>query len=75
MRKLNEQPREVEPVALSIEETCKATGLGRSTIYREMNEGRLRSFKAGRRRMFSPEAIREWRNRLEHQAADPGRAA
>ena len=69
MRKTNEPPRDVEPVALSIEETCKATGLGRSTIYREINEGRLRSFRAGRRRMFSPEAIREWRNRLEREAS------
>ena len=63
------QPRQIEPVGLSIEETIRATGLGRTSIYKEIAEGRLRSFKIGRRRFVSPEALTRWRNEYENAAA------
>jgi excisionase family DNA binding protein len=61
--------RPVAPVALSIDETIRATGLGRSTIYQEMAAGRLKSFKIGRRRFVSPEALTQWRAAHENAAA------
>jgi excisionase family DNA binding protein len=52
--------RRVEPVGLSIEEIVDATGLGRSSIYKEIAAGRLRTFKVGRRRFATPQALRQW---------------
>ena len=63
------QPRQIQPVGLSIEETIRATGLGRTSIYKEIAEGRLKSYKIGRRRFVSPEALREWRAAYEAAAA------
>ncbi|MCF7979734.1 MAG: helix-turn-helix domain-containing protein [Chromatiaceae bacterium] len=59
--------RAIEPIALSIEEVGKATGLGRTALYKEMQEGRLRSYKIGRRRFVAPEALQEWAH--AHQSA------
>jgi len=65
---MKKQPRQIDPVALSIEEVIRATGLGRTSIYKEIAEGRLKSFKIGRRRFCAPEALREWRNEYEAAA-------
>ena len=45
------------PRLLSIRETADALGVGRSTIYTEMDAGRLRSVKVGRRRLIPSDAI------------------
>lgn len=50
----------VAPVALSVEDTMRAAGLSRQTIYDEINAGRLRSFKVGHRRLISPAALAQW---------------
>ncbi len=58
-------------VALSIKQTCAVTNLTPPTIYAEINAGRLRSFKVGRRRLVGLEALREWqRNRLAEQTGE-----
>jgi excisionase family DNA binding protein len=44
----------------SIPETMEATGLSRQTLYNEINNGRLKTFKVGRRRMVSHAAIELW---------------
>lgn len=55
------QTAETTPsLALPIAKAMQATGLGRNSIYDEINSGRLRSFRVGRRRLVSEEAIREW---------------
>ena len=43
----------------SITEAAKALGLGRTSIYALINEGRLESIKIGRRRLVKVESIRQ----------------
>jgi len=38
----------------------EVTGLGRNSIYEEINAGRLLSFRVGRRRFVSEQAILNW---------------
>lgn len=54
-----------DKIAYTIKEACEATGVGRSTIYELMSEGRLRKVKLGTRTLiprselealFAPEA-------------------
>ena len=44
----------------SIPEVMQSTGLSRSTIYQEIANGALKTFKVGRRRLVSPTALRAW---------------
>ena len=48
----------MEPLAISINDTAKALGLGRTTIYAMIADGRLEAFKLGRRRLVKAESIR-----------------
>lgn len=54
--------------AYDIKSFCKAYSVSRSFVYLEMAAGRLKSFKAGRRRLISREAAEEWRRRLEEKS-------
>ena len=58
------------PMALSIPEAAQAVGVGRSTIYSEINAGNLRVLKVGDRSLIEPTELRRW---LRHQAPS-GRA-
>ena len=40
-----------EPEAISVDETCRVTGLGRSKIYELLADGTLSSVKVGKRRL------------------------
>lgn len=42
----------------SISEAARALGLGRTSIYALINEGRLETIKIGRRRLVKVESIR-----------------
>ena len=42
---------------LSIDEAATALGIGRTAFYHELANGRLRSFKVGRRRLIPASAI------------------
>jgi excisionase family DNA binding protein len=55
----------VSKLAFTVEEACEAVGLGRSYIYEAMSNGRLRSFKAGRRRLVSRAALVEFISAME----------
>jgi excisionase family DNA binding protein len=46
--------------ALSIKEFSRRNGIGRTTVYKEIKEGRLRTKKVGRRRLISCEEERRW---------------
>jgi excisionase family DNA binding protein len=59
----------IQPIGLSIDEVSQATGLGRSTIYKEIAEGRLRTYKVGRRRLATPQAVEAWAKAHEARIA------
>jgi len=48
----------MQPFTSSISETAKALGLGRTSIYALINEGRLETIKIGRRRLVKVDSIR-----------------
>ena len=64
-----------QAVALnSIKDIVARTGLSRSTIYEEMDSGRLRSVKVGRRRLITGSALIDYIDNLT-EASTPGRSA
>lgn len=48
----------METLAVSINDTAKALGLGRGSIYAMISDGRLEAFKLGRRTLVKAESIR-----------------
>lgn len=48
------------PLLHDIPEVAATTRLARSTVYREMKAGRLRSVKVGARRLIPHEALLDW---------------
>ena len=50
----------MEKLAYSIPEVVAATGLGRTSVYSEMDSGRLASVKVGKRRLITVEALKAW---------------
>jgi excisionase family DNA binding protein len=48
----------LEPLVLSIADTAKALGLGRTSIYAMIEDGRLDAIKLGSRRLVTTESIR-----------------
>lgn len=49
----------MEPVTISITGAAKALGLGRTTIYSLIAEGRLETVTLGRRRLIKTASIRQ----------------
>jgi excisionase family DNA binding protein len=49
---------DMEPLAISIGETAKVLGLGRTSIYAMIGDGRLQAFKLGRRTLIKTASIR-----------------
>lgn len=52
-------------LSYTIEETSKITGLGRTRLYEELNSGRLKGVKAGRRTLIPHANIIQWLDDLE----------
>ena len=48
----------MEPVTISISGAAKALGLGRTTIYSLISEGRLETIKLGRRHLIKTASIK-----------------
>ena len=48
----------MDPLAISINETAKVLGLGRTSIYVMIGDGRLETFKLGRRTLVKTASIR-----------------
>lgn len=48
----------MEQLAISINDAAKALGLGRTSIYAMIADGRLEAFKLGRRTLIRAESIR-----------------
>jgi len=55
-------PKTAQPVfALTIKQTCAALGdISVPTCYKEINAGKLETFKIGNRRFSTPEACRKY---------------
>jgi excisionase family DNA binding protein len=50
---------DMEALAVSINYAAKALGLGRTSIYAMIADGRLEAFKLGRRRLVTVASIRK----------------
>lgn len=50
---------QLQRVTYSVAEVTDITGLGRTTLYKLMNEGQLPSIKVGRRRLVKAEHLRQ----------------
>lgn len=48
----------MEPIALSVSEAVKASGLGKTTLYEAMADGRLETRKVGRKRLVLTRSLR-----------------
>jgi excisionase family DNA binding protein len=48
----------METMAVSVKEAAKALGLGRTSIYVLINEGRLETVKLGRRTLIKVQSVR-----------------
>lgn len=48
----------MEPVAISINDTAKALGVGRSSVYELIKSQKLDAIKIGRRTLLTTESIR-----------------
>jgi excisionase family DNA binding protein len=46
--------------SLSIADTAKALNISRPSVYKEIQNGRLRTFTIGRRRLVSPDSLRDY---------------
>jgi excisionase family DNA binding protein len=53
-------PGGVPPLALGIMDAARAAGVGRSTIYENINSGALKARKAGRRTLIHREDLQAW---------------
>ena len=53
---------------ISIKEAVALTGLSHVTLYNEINAGRLKSLKVGRRRLIRHAALSEWIEQREKEA-------
>jgi excisionase family DNA binding protein len=53
------EKQDVERIAYTVDEACRATTLGTSTIYELMSAGKLESFRVGRRRLIRADSLRK----------------
>jgi hypothetical protein len=57
-------------LAFSVRGFCKEHAVGRTLVYQEIREGRLRIMKVGRRTLISTEAAADWRRLMETPAEE-----
>lgn len=55
----------VSKLAYGVEEFADAVSIARSAVYVAIRDGKLKTFKAGRRRLVSADAAREFIRALE----------
>lgn len=56
---------EIPKVSYTMDQAAQATGFTRTRLYQEIAQGRLKTLKAGRRRMVSARALEDFISRLE----------
>jgi hypothetical protein len=59
-----ERQRRERQRAMSIGGFCKGYGIGRTKAYEEINAGRLKARKAGRRTIITSDDAEDWLSRL-----------
>jgi excisionase family DNA binding protein len=57
-----------EKKAYDIPSFCRAYSIGRTRVYQEIKEGRLKSVKSGRRSLIPTYAAEEWLRSLPHSS-------
>jgi excisionase family DNA binding protein len=57
---LNPLPTLEQREYMSLKDVIKMTGIGRTKLYKEMNEGRLQASKCGRQTLISQENFKKW---------------
>jgi excisionase family DNA binding protein len=50
----------VAPLAYSVSDACKVSGLGRTTLYAAMKAGKLTAHKCGRRTVIMSDDLLAW---------------
>lgn len=50
----------MEPIALTVADAVKASGLGKTTLYEAMAKGRLETRKVGRKRLVLTRSLRRF---------------
>lgn len=65
-----QKEKRMAALSYTIEEVSKLTGLGRTRLYEELNTGRLRGVKAGRRTLIPHSSIEQWLGTLETYPTD-----
>ncbi len=48
------------PLAYTVQDACKAAGLGRTTLYELIAAGRVRAMKAGTRTLIEADSLRSY---------------
>lgn len=59
--------------AFTIPEFIGTFKVGRTTTYEEIGNGRLATYKVGRRRYISAHAASEWQRKLESETSQPAK--
>ncbi|MDF2810485.1 MAG: excisionase [Microvirga sp.] len=49
----------MEPVTISVRDAAKAIGIGRVTLYKWIDEGKVESIRVGGRRLIKVESVRK----------------
>ena len=62
-------PQHAERLSYALEQAVEVTGIPRTRIYGAIAKGELRTFKHGRRRFVSVEALQEFIATLERKTA------
>jgi excisionase family DNA binding protein len=50
-RKRNSRREPLKPISVTVDDTCRITGLGRTKVYEPIGEGVLKTVAIGRRRL------------------------
>lgn len=64
MKTPSKNPGTVEVRALSIEDFCRAVSLGRTRVFAEIKQGKLKVRKVGRRTLIPVEEMERWLDSL-----------
>jgi excisionase family DNA binding protein len=65
---------ETDKLAYSVADVMQRVALGRSLIYQEIKDGRLKIFKVGSRTLISAADLKSWLNYYQEAAARSGSA-
>ena len=57
-------------IAFSVPDAARLAGLGKSLLYEQIKQGKLRTFKVGNRRLVSRDALEEYIRQREQETAE-----